>query len=72
MYWSDGRLCAFSIVTVGIAIIISASSGTKETVAVAGSGIYSAVVGGNEVGVRNTESLNTVCFSSKLSINCDW
>ena len=61
----------FLTVTVDIVLILSTSSGTKETVVVAGSGTQSAVVGNNDVGDRNTESLNTACSSSKLLIRCD-
>ena len=65
-----GRFGVFLTLTVGIVLILSASSGTKETVVVAGAGTQSAVVGGGDVGGRNTESLNTACPSSKALISC--
>ena len=65
-----GRFGVFLTLTVGIVLILSASSGTKETVVVAGAGTQSAVVGGGDVGGRNTESLNTACSSSKALISC--
>ena len=49
-----GRFGLFLTVTVGIVLILSPSSGTKETVVVAGAGKQSAVVGGGDVDGRNT------------------
>ena len=60
----------FLTITVCVVLILSASSRTKETVAVAGSGTQSALLGGNYIGGRNTECLNTACFLSKLRISC--
>ena len=54
----------------GIVLMLSASSGTKESEVVAGSDAQSDMMGSENVGVRNSESLITAGSSSKPLIGC--